>query len=168
MKKLISCLLIVSILLLLLSGCGNDGPADSESSAKKKTTTAEQSTDPTGKTSAQTEPSATQPEETKAIIHPYNEILSIYSAEKPRQVLVQDTDLYETMVHGRYFDLWDRRSIYFTEPKLYGFENVLYNIQNDNSVAAWLADNVGAQALHQKADRNNYVRLLLMLIVMQS
>ena len=155
MKKLLSCLLIFSMLLSLLSGCGMAGPAESGSGGKEETATAQPGTDTTEKTPSQTEPAETQPEETKALIHPYNETISIYNAEKPRQVLVQDTDLYETMVHGRYFDLWDRRSLYFTEPSLYGFENVLYNIQNDNKVAAWLADNVGSQALHQKADRNH-------------
>ena len=192
MKRLISCLLVLVMVLTLLSGCAGSGKTESRSDAANGTA-AEQNGNPAEKTSAQAEasaaepseapssgtevpgapssaaePSATEPEETKELIHPYREALSLYSEEKPRQVLVQDTDLYETMVHGRYFDLWDRRSLYYTEPELYGFENILINIRGDNAAAAWLAENVGAQALHQKADKDNYVRLLLMLIIMQS
>ena len=98
----------------------------------------------------------------------YDGIRSIYDAEAPRQVLVQDTSLYEKMVHGRYYDLWDRDSLYFTSPELYSYENVLTNIRENNAAAAWFADNIGSNALKQKADDDNYIRILLMLIVMQS
>ena len=98
----------------------------------------------------------------------YDEIRSMYDAEAPRQALVQDTSLYEKMVHGRYYDLWDRNAMYFTSPELYSFENVLTRIETDNAAAAWFADNIGARALKQKADDENYIRILLMLIVMQS
>ncbi|MBO4378536.1 MAG: hypothetical protein J5889_06215 [Clostridia bacterium] len=98
----------------------------------------------------------------------YDGIRSVYDAEAPRQALVQDTGLYEKMVHGRYYDLWDRNSLYFTSPELYSFENVLTRIREDNAAAAWIADNIGANALKQKADDDNYIRILLMLIVMQS
>ena len=82
----------------------------------------------------------------------YDGIRSIYDAEAPRQVLVQDTSLYEKMVHGRYYDLWDRDSLYFTSPELYSYENVLTNIRENNAAAAWFADNIGSNALKQKAD----------------
>ena len=162
MKKCLAVLLILTMLLSLAS-CGAGNAEESAQAGSEKSSTAERSSG-----TAASSASETQPEETKGLVHPYNEAISIYQAQAPRQVLVQDTGLYETMVHGRYFDLWDRRSVYFTAPELYGFETVLTNIQNDNVALAWLADHVGAKAVHQEANQDNYVRLLLMLIVMQS
>ena len=197
MKKTVAWILITAM-VLSLAACGADPAAtekqtqpavteteNSGSSTAKESepSAAESETQPAGSETAAsdseapssengTEPPESVPASTEspepAGINIYDEVKDLYSSEEPRQALVQDTDLYEKMVHGRYFDLWDRRSDYSTDPAIYGFENVLTHIREDNKAAAWVADHIGAPLLDQKADRENYIRILLMLITMQA
>ena len=166
MRKIIS-LIIAAAMIVSLAACGGT----SRESTADGTEQVKTSADSSAKDPASASESSREAESTEAPgegVHVYEEVLGIYGSEEPRQALVQDTDLYEKMVHGRYYDLWDRRSVYFTEPELYSFENVLTRVREDDKLIAWLADHVGAVLLDQKADKDNYVRILLMLIVMQA
>ena len=166
MRKSIS-FLVLAALLVSLAACGEVPRENSTDGTEAVKTSAENR--PSEAVPASVSSEASESTEAPAEgVHVYEEVLERYSAEEPRQALVQDTELYEKMVHGRYYDLWDRRSNYFTEPKLYSFELVLNGIREDDKVIAWLADHIGAPLLDQKADRENYIRILLMLITMQA
>lgn len=167
MRKIIS-LIIAAAMIVSLAACGGTFPESTADGTAQVKTSADSGS---AKDPASASESSREAESTEAPgegVHVYEEVLGIYGSEEPRQALVQDTDLYEKMVHGRYYDLWDRRSVYFTEPELYSFENVLTHVREDDKLIAWLADHVGAVLLDQKADKDNYVRILLMLIVMQA
>ena len=92
---------------------------------------------------------------------------TLSGTERRRQFLVEDTKLFEKMVRGRYYDLWSRRGIYFTDCDLAVYEQFLDRMEK-NIAAYWDAKTAGALAAGQWADRDTYIRLLTMLICQQS
>lgn len=155
--------LLILAMVLSASGCGSEAVPDG--------TRASGTTLPAKPGSTETvsaESSMTAETEASETVDAYALALAEYEEDAHRQFLVTDAQLYEMMVRGRYYDLWKRRSDYFTEPKVYSYERTLANIHETDAGIEWIAKAAGNVLLDQRADRENYVRLLTMLICEQN
>ena len=90
-----------------------------------------------------------------------------FAGYQRQQFLVEDAELYEKMVKGRYYDVWDRRSDYFTVDEVYLHEqalNKMIRFEGDETIAQLFSD------IATKEDESKvlYMRILTMLICQQA